>query len=507
MSIEPQLMAQAASLPFQARDHLEKTGCLPLRIVFDLTTITFWSGPPIGIVRVEFEFAKWALERLDNVVFGFFDPSTLTFRQLNSNFTRQLLAQKAFLDVRRLTDSRRARKRKTDRIPAAIRPYAMWLLQSRRMTLQTLQRTRLTTANPRVAWLAEAVQRAIVTEKYASMLRDDSGRTCFPIDMALGPPIEFEPGDLIICTGARWVHTEIEQIVLLKQNSGCCFALFWHDVIPLVFPEYFREFDVEQQRAYCNVAFPEADLVVFSSRSAEQDTRSYCTAHGIPLRATAICTLGANAAAVAPAERLPPGLEPGHYALLVSTIEPRKGHRLIHEVWKDLLASGIPQRARFKLVFAGREGWMVDELMSDLRTTSEVTGSLQVITNADDALLTLLYRHAAFCLFPSRYEGFGLPVVEAFFHGKPVLASTGGAVPEVVRDFSPCLDPNDAPQWRRELQSWIEDPAARAPYEERIRTSFRHPTWDESAQQFFAIVQNVATPSAVKIKSFDARNA
>ena len=130
-----------------------------------------------------------------------------------------------------------------------------------------------------------------------------------------------------------------------------------------------------------------------------------------------------------------------------------------------------------------------------MRKTCEVTDSLQIITNADDATLTLLYRDAAFCLFPSRYEGFGLPAVEAFFHGKAVLASTGGALPEVVRDFSPCLDPDDAPEWRRMLKLWIEDPAAREPYEAKIRASFRHPNWDEATRDFFALVHMIGTGS------------
>jgi glycosyltransferase involved in cell wall biosynthesis len=86
-------------------------------------------------------------------------------------------------------------------------------------------------------------------------------------------------------------------------------------------------------------------------------------------------------------------------------------------------------------------------------------------------------------------------VVEAFFHGKAVLASAGGAMPELVRDFSPCLDPDDASEWRRKLKSWIEDPASCAPYEARVRASFRHPNWDESAREFFAMVQNIGTNS------------
>src|SRR5204862_158556 len=60
------------------------------------------------------------------------------------------------------------------------------------------------------------------------------------------------------------------------------------------------------------------------------------------------------------------GLEPGRFALFVSTIEPRKGHRLRVEAWRQLLARGVPQRHRFKLVLVGRSGWMVDDLMREI---------------------------------------------------------------------------------------------------------------------------------------------
>jgi len=160
-----------------------------------------------------------------------------------------------------------------------------------------------------------------------------------------------------------------------------------------------------------------------------------------------------------------------------------------------LLEAGIAQRARFKLVFAGRKGWMVDDLMRDLRRDPRIARTLQVLPDADDATVAALYRDAAFCLYPSRYEGYGLPLVEAFRHGKAVLASTGGAVPEVVGGFSPCLDPTDGEAWRRMLETWIEDPAARAVYETRIRASFRHPDWDESARTFFALVRGEPAPN------------
>jgi glycosyltransferase involved in cell wall biosynthesis len=339
----------------------------------------------------------------------------------------------------------------------------------------------------------DKLQRVIMSPRYRAIMAkaDGSRRAWVPIDMAVGPPIELTARDTLVCAGAGWMHSDIRTIAEARRKAGFRFVLFCHDIIPLMFPHYCIPSDVEALRDYCDVAFPSADLVICGSRRVEADVRAYCDARKLALGDTAVCSLGADVRATA-APGLPPGLEPGLYALLVSTIEPRKGHRMVYDAWVQLLAAGIPQRARFKLVFAGRAGWMIGDLMRDLRSDPRIAGTLEVFTDADDAKLSALYRDAAFCLYPSRYEGFGLPVIEAFRNGKAVIASTGGAVPEIVGDFSPCLDPDDAGAWLHTLQCWIEEPGARAVYEERIRTAFRHPDWNESARAFFALAGGAA---------------
>ena len=127
-----------------------------------------------------------------------------------------------------------------------------------------------------------------------------------------------------------------------------------------------------------------------------------------------------------------------------------------------------------------------------LRDTPAVKGSLIILPQADDVLLDLLYRNAAFCLYPSFYEGYGLPVVEAFARGKAVIASNGGSLAEVVGDFSPSLDPRDEDAWFETLRRWIVDPSARAPYEAALRERFRHPSWEEVGAMFYHEVDALA---------------
>jgi glycosyltransferase involved in cell wall biosynthesis len=113
-----------------------------------------------------------------------------------------------------------------------------------------------------------------------------------------------------------------------------------------------------------------------------------------------------------------------------------------------------------------------------------------------DRQLATLYKHAAFCVLPSRYEGFGLPAVEAFGAGRALIASTGGAIPEVVDGLAPCIDPDDEDGWYNEIRRWIVEPGVRADHEQKIRAGFKMPTWSETGARFFSTIEQWANAEA-----------
>lgn len=236
--------------------------------------------------------------------------------------------------------------------------------------------------------------------------------------------------------------------------------------------------------------FALADRVIAISNRVRCDVLTFCEANDIAIRDVQVVPLGYDfqLAAEGSSLPLPRGLESDRFALLVATIEPRKGHALLLRIWRRLLDDGVPQRLNFKLVFVGRVGWKVDDLLQQLEESSRPGGMLVHFDYLPDADLATLYRNAAFCVLPSIVEGFGLPVIEAFSFGKAMLVSDGGALPEIVGDLSPMLDPADEDAWYVAMRCWIEDPAARRDYETRIRSRFSHPTWERAAAQFFAAV-------------------
>jgi len=369
----------------------------------------------------------------------------------------------------------------------------MWILQTRRSALLFLERLRHSTKSPILSSAAEKLQKPLITGRYRPYMLQDDGtrRSVVTHEEFLGQKIEFTPKDTLICAGAPWAHLDIQSIKSLKERHCFRFVALCYDIIPLLFPDYYKELDVAAFRNYYNVAFPLADLVVFTAQAIERDTLAYCKTHHLKINQTCVVSLGSDAVipkAIADSA-LPSGIERGKYALLVGTIEPRKGHRLIYNIWLKLLAEGIPQNTGFKLVFVGRPGWKVDDLITSLKNDARLGDSLHLLTSTNDNQLAALYEGAAFCLYPSAYEGYGLPIIEAFSKNKALLASTGGAIPEVVAGLSPCLDPHDETLWHFMLAKWIIDPGARLPYEIEIRNRFRPTRWSSAAQRFFKVVR------------------
>jgi len=461
-------------------------------LIFDISTLASTGGQAVGIVRVVREIAVWAYANRSDVAFVIYDTRLEAYCQIRPQWTKALADGSAMVDMSTLPSRGAEKSHLRDRLSGPLRMLALWIAHPRRRAIMALERRRLTAGTPAAARRAARLQSALLSPRYRQALSDSLGqrRDLLPYDMAVSAPVELTENDILLFAGWNWDTTNVALIREHKRRSRFKIAILYYDIIPLLYPTFCFSYVVAAFREFLHVMVPIADLVIVTSKRVELDLKNYCKANGLGVRKTRIVELGADppAAEVASNGTLPGGLQPGCYALFVSTLEPRKGHRLLFSVWKRLLAEGVPQARGFKLVFVGRRGWLVDDLLAEFAVDPCVGDSLLILSGITDAALATLYRGAAFCVYPSLYEGYGLPIVEGFRYGKAVLSSSGGALPEIVGDLSPCLDPLDEQAWYETLKCWIIDPAARAGYEQAIRERFRHPTWPEAAEAFFRVI-------------------
>ncbi|WP_426958166.1 glycosyltransferase family 4 protein [Muricoccus radiodurans] len=435
--------------------------------MLDVSSLARWSGPPVGIARVEHALATAVMRRPDAVL-AFYDRATGSFRALRPEWQATVVGWSGLVEI-----------------PDDDPPRRGWraLLPGRKPAVTRLERWRLTWPRP-LAALADAAQRAILAVRsHGTPLRDASGQRIarVPPDLAIGEVLRLSPADVVFAAGSGWTHLDMTALGRMKARDGFRFATLCYDLIPLTHPRFWFPKTVEVVRAHWLAALPLADLVVVNARCIAEDVRRFSAENGIVPPDTAVLPLGYDPpprrAATAP---LPSGLAAGRYALFVSTIEPRKGHATLLQAWRGLLARGLPQRNGFRLVFVGREGWMVEDVLRELAEPA-LAGSVLHLTGIGEAALDTLYEGAAFILYPSAYEGFGLPIIEAFARGKAVIASAGGAVPETAGGLAPCLPPGDAAAWEAVMADWIENPGVRKSWEACIRIAFTHPDWETAA--------------------------
>lgn len=149
----------------------------------------------------------------------------------------------------------------------------------------------------------------------------------------------------------------------------------------------------------------------------------------------------------------PLGLEAGSYLLCVGTLEPRKNLELALQA-HGLLPAAL--RSRYPLVIAGMPGWRSKRLNEALER-AVASGHVRLMGYLDDAVLASVFAGARLLLFPSLYEGFGLPVLEAMACGVPVVLTRSSALPEVAGEAGTYVEQGDAHGMSEAVTRLLED--------------------------------------------------
>ena len=308
-------------------------------------------------------------------------------------------------------------------------------------------------------------------------------------------PITLDSETIIMSGGLDWEFKDLRAIWRLKQEYKFQYCGIVYDLIPILFPHFLVPGYVELLTDYFGELYWLADRTMCISDATQRDWMHFCDAIGAQQKPSHVFPLGCDLRTQAGEQarpELPPSLVDKQYALFVSTIEPRKNHRLLYEAWDDCVRRNLIDVERDRMVFVGRRGWAVDDFLRELSINPATRETIIVLNNVDDAQLNLIYRNSAFVLFPSQYEGFGLPVAEALGHGRPCISSDAGALPEIGDDLVVRLNAKDTAAWARAIAHYMKSPDELRAWTERVQNGYRPITWDMAAKKFFGTVMENA---------------
>lgn len=269
-------------------------------------------------------------------------------------------------------------------------------------------------------------------------------------------------------------HTGLDDPALpgwIKRNAVRAIYLI-HDLIPLTHPQYCRAGEQEKHARRMTHALDSASGIIANSEDTRGQLERFASSNGRSMPPTVVAWLSGQTA--------PPSVTPVRlerpYFVTVGTIEARKNHLMLLRVWDDLVeAKG--GKAPILVVIGGR-GWEADEAIARLDNLGPLQTSVQEVRDCNDRQLAAWIAGSRALLMPSFVEGFGLPVVEAFELGIPVIASGLPVYREIVGAKPTYLDPGDVHAWTEAIWDFAGDGAERRRQVTAIQR-YRGPTWDE----------------------------
>ena len=457
-------------------------------IYIDLTTSIRWRRPPVGIVRVEREFALHCLRHEPGTVFCEIDAAG-EYRAIEPAQARLIL------------DDAWCRAEPVAAIGAHVAAATLAPVRGRVQRLFDWLAARGPKLVPAAAYpLLRDLGRVLVDHHAAFVrhrvarkaLREAAAPATTSVPQAVAPRIEPTPQDLFFSIGLQWHHGAIHAW-RLKQRTGMRVIEACYDTIPIDYPEYAGSAKQPFSEHFTTIAHT-ADVVFAISDTSNADLAAFYRRVGLfevpPIRTVHLATpevhRDADVDALAEDERAAlDALAARDYVLYVSTFETRKNHRVLLQVWKELYRRR--GEACPTLVVVGMFGWGVNDLWAEMQA-SEVweAGRIVLLHHVSDALLAHLYRGCAFTVFPSIYEGWGLAATESLAYGKLAIVSDAPALREATQGLCPTIHPFDFPRWHEAIAHYLDDAGARAEAEARIRATYVPRHWSDFAVDLLA---------------------
>ena len=299
--------------------------------------------------------------------------------------------------------------------------------------------------------------------------------------------------DICVYINVSHKFTYVEELINCSTMPNFYSVFYIHDIIPITHPQYVREGDSERMDRNLNTILTFSSLILVNSKYTKDTIYKYCSRNNIYTPDIRILTIGCEDIFK---KSIDYTLFNKKFFLYVSTIEPRKNHRLLLSVWRKLYKYyGIDTP---KLILIGKYGWNVENLAYELRSDPIAKHCIRQYDYIDDKLMFLLLNSCEATLNPSHVEGYGMPAIESLAMQKLTLCSDIAAYKESTKGAAIYLDPDDVSAWYAAICRIIDGKK-----ETEFKNNFKVPTWKTHFTRFNDYLNSLIkkpTPKVYNIK-------
>ncbi len=289
--------------------------------------------------------------------------------------------------------------------------------------------------------------------------------------------MELSADSTLVFLGALWIADSLMLAARDAHARGARLVTLLYDLTPVMEIGHTAAVNRLFDR-YLHLIATAASRVPAISQSSRNDFVDYCSQHELPAPSGGVTGLPSGLSPTQPTENR----WPREYVLFVGTIESRKNHLLAFNAWQELInklgAENVPD-----LVCIGRLGWNSNEFIDRYLATGGLGGKVSVLsTSVSDADLASFYEHCEFTIYPSRYEGWGLPVSESLAFAKLPIVANNSSLPEAGGDLAVYFESENQASLVTAVEQYGLNKANRREREQRItQQPMQAVTWDHVA--------------------------
>jgi glycosyltransferase involved in cell wall biosynthesis len=448
------------------------------KLILDITTLNNWNRYPVGIVRTLYEFFKHCYindlatftifnDGKDNIIVcskNDIDKIYYKFENENWDVESSLSIKKSrfekLVEAIKLGDYYRIAKFVYTKLPSTVKDIL------RKWVLPIILK-RINSDN-------DFINEKPLLSKIDFIERD--------ISKDVRPPLS--ENDIFVTIGLDWDYSNYKLIYELKKNIGFKVVTCFYDAIPITHPhlvhsDYFGKIFYIHIYNLINIS----DKIFCISNFSKKELEKLIIANEFSFNAKLkTIYLGSDIKNKKNCNYLEIKEK---YVLYVSTIEARKNHELLVDVW-DALVSKYKENAP-KLILVGMYGWGIESFQRKLKSNKKLLDFITIKDRVSDEELVELYQNSTFCVFPSLVEGWGLGAAEALSYGKVCLISEAESLSEATQFLMPAL-PNDKDIWVNEVSKLFYNEQYLKENEEKISSKYLLRTWNDFSQDFYSFV-------------------
>jgi glycosyltransferase involved in cell wall biosynthesis len=294
--------------------------------------------------------------------------------------------------------------------------------------------------------------------------------------------------DIFICPGAPWAFEEYISIIKSIESSVFSLKVIIHDLIPYLFPHFYENPDFgsyyfnfvtqlvsHASSIYCNSECTKKDLLTnIKLPSLERKTSVIRLGNDFNRnkRVDGDCDLKLN--------RFKNNI------LCVGTIEFRKNQFFLLKAYKRFI---LENRTAPDLLIIGKIGYLNNQIIHHISEDPILKSRVKILDYVNDDELAYLYANCLFTVYPSLYEGWGLPISESLMYGKNVICSNTSSMVEIAPDLCHFADPLNLRTWCQLILLLSSDKSYRQLNEQKIVDQYNAVTWQNTASSLLNILK------------------